>query len=64
MPYLRRKRLARPAATVLEAVDTWLREYRPTVVLYFSGSKESAYQVNMWLDDDGAARRPAADHHA
>jgi hypothetical protein len=38
-----------PAATVLTAVGAWLREYRPTVVLYFSGSAEAAYQVNMWL---------------
>ena len=28
----------------------WLREYRPETVLYFSGSKDSAYQVNMWLE--------------
>ncbi|NEE54964.1 hypothetical protein G3M55_61585, partial [Streptomyces sp. SID8455] len=31
-------------------VDTWLREYQPTAVLYFSGSNESAYQGNMWLE--------------
>lgn len=49
-PYLRRSRLVPPAADVLEAVDGWLREYQPQVVLYFSGSKESAYQVNMWLE--------------
>lgn len=46
--YLRRKVPAAPS--VLRSIDQWLREYRPTVVLYFSGSKESAYQVNMWLD--------------
>ncbi|CAD5947468.1 CDP-Glycerol:Poly(Glycerophosphate) glycerophosphotransferase [Streptomyces sp. KY75] len=50
IPYLRRSRLVPPAGTVLKAVDTWLREYQPTVVLYFSGSNESAYQGNMWLD--------------
>ncbi|MEI7031268.1 hypothetical protein [Streptomyces pratensis] len=49
-PYVRRGRLAPPAPAVLKAVDTWLREYRPTVALYFSGSNESAYQGNMWLE--------------
>nr|WP_233517993.1 hypothetical protein [Streptomyces corynorhini] len=48
--YLRGRRRVPAASTVLTAVDGWLREYRPTVVLYFSGSKESAYQVNMWLE--------------
>ncbi|MGW4029015.1 hypothetical protein ACWEFL_06785 [Streptomyces sp. NPDC004838] len=48
-PYLRSRRVP-AAATVLKAVNNWLREYRPTVVLYFSGSDESAYQVNMWLE--------------
>ncbi|MEV7424327.1 hypothetical protein [Streptomyces sp. NPDC091212] len=47
---LRRRRRVPAAATVLAAVDDWLRGYQPTVVLYFSGSKESAYQVNMWLE--------------
>ncbi len=50
VPYVRRGRLAPPAAAVLKAVDGWLREYQPTVVLYFSGSNESAYQGNMWLE--------------
>lgn len=50
VPYVRRGRLAPPAPVVLKAVDTWLREYQPTVVLYFSGSNESAYQGNMWLE--------------
>ncbi|WTF37908.1 hypothetical protein OG973_25385 [Streptomyces cyaneofuscatus] len=50
IPYVRRSRLVPPAATVLKAVDGWLREYQPTVVLYFSGSNESAYQGNMWLE--------------
>ncbi|MEW2065578.1 hypothetical protein [Streptomyces sp. NPDC007346] len=50
VPYVRPGRLVPPAPAVLKAVDTWLREYQPTVVLYFSGSNESAYQGNMWLD--------------
>ncbi|MFI6283137.1 hypothetical protein ACIBCM_00010 [Streptomyces sp. NPDC051018] len=48
-PYLLSRRVP-PAATVLKAVSDWLLEYRPTVALYFSGSDESAYQVNMWLE--------------
>ncbi|MDK0519426.1 hypothetical protein [Streptomyces sp. ML-6] len=50
LPYIRPKRLVSSADKVLEAVDAWLGEYKPTVVLYFSGSKESAYQANMWLE--------------
>jgi len=50
VPYLRRSRRAPSAPAVLKALDTWLSEYQPTVVLYFSGSNESAYQCNMWLD--------------
>ncbi|MEU3449544.1 hypothetical protein AB0H29_20365 [Streptomyces thermolilacinus] len=49
-PHARRKRRVPGAGTVLKAVDTWLREYQPTVALYFSGSDDAAYQVNMWLD--------------
>ncbi|WP_308377669.1 hypothetical protein [Streptomyces sp. ISL-98] len=50
LPYLRRNRRVPAVDTVLQGVDEWLREYRPTTVLYFSGSRDSAYQVNMWLD--------------
>lgn len=50
LPYLRPSRLVPSAEKVLEAVDVWLAAYRPTTILYFSGSKESAYQVNMWLE--------------
>ncbi|MFF3324428.1 hypothetical protein [Streptomyces sp. NPDC002889] len=49
LPYLRTSRLVPPADKVLEGIDRWLGEYKPTVMLYFSGSKDSAYQVNMWL---------------
>ncbi|MGW1029255.1 hypothetical protein ACWD4J_37195 [Streptomyces sp. NPDC002577] len=34
---------------VLQHADRWLRDHRPTVVLYFSGMKSSAYQIDMWL---------------
>ncbi|MGW2558854.1 hypothetical protein ACWCXB_06315 [Streptomyces sp. NPDC001514] len=50
VPYLRRKRRVPSAPAVLKAVQKWLSEYQPTVALYFSGSDESAYQVNMWLE--------------
>ncbi|MFF1644387.1 hypothetical protein [Streptomyces sp. NPDC058240] len=50
LPYVRPSRLVPPETKVLNAVGDWLAEYRPTVMLYFSGSKDSAYQVNMWLE--------------
>ncbi|MFE3325100.1 hypothetical protein [Streptomyces sp. NPDC059176] len=50
VPYVRRRRRVPSGPAVLKAVQTWLNEYQPTVALYFSGSDESAYQVNMWLD--------------
>ncbi|MEU8650122.1 hypothetical protein [Streptomyces sp. NPDC048737] len=50
MPYLRAKRIPPKADKVLKAVSAWLREYRPQTVLYFSGSADSAYQLNMWLE--------------
>ncbi|MEV5489750.1 hypothetical protein AB0L47_17360 [Streptomyces bobili] len=50
MPYLRAKRVPPKADKVLKTVSAWLREYRPATVLYFSGSADSAYQVNMWLE--------------
>ncbi|MFI2374406.1 hypothetical protein ACH5AO_04950 [Streptomyces sp. NPDC018964] len=50
LPYVRGRKIPPNPEKVLEAVDGWLREYRPETVLYFSGSKDSAYQVNMWLE--------------
>ncbi|MEV6946077.1 hypothetical protein AB0N07_29630 [Streptomyces sp. NPDC051172] len=50
VPYIRGKKVPPNAEKVLAAVDDWLREYKPETVLYFSGSKDSAYQVNMWLE--------------
>ncbi|RPF33456.1 CDP-glycerol glycerophosphotransferase family protein [Streptomyces sp. TLI_185] len=50
MPYVRGNKIPPTAEKVLAAVDDWLREYKPETVLYFSGSKDSAYQVNMWLE--------------
>ncbi|MEU9455556.1 hypothetical protein [Streptomyces sp. NPDC048277] len=50
MPYVRGRKTPPDADTVLAAVDDWLGEYKPETVLYFSGSKDSTYQVNMWLE--------------
>jgi hypothetical protein len=50
VPYVRGRKIPPNADTVLAAVDDWLGVYRPETVLYFSGSKDSAYQVNMWLE--------------
>ncbi|MCS0601513.1 hypothetical protein NX794_09770 [Streptomyces sp. LP11] len=49
VPYVRGRKIPPKADVVLAAVDDWLAAYRPETVLYFSGSKDSAYQVNMWL---------------
>ncbi|MFF2204198.1 hypothetical protein [Streptomyces sp. NPDC058145] len=50
LPYVRGRRTPPRAEAVLAAVDDWLAAYKPETVLYFSGSKDSAYQVNMWLE--------------
>lgn len=49
-PYVRGTRVPPKADEVLAAVDDWLAEYKPETVLYFSGSRDSTYQVNMWLE--------------
>ncbi|MCX5363633.1 CDP-glycerol glycerophosphotransferase family protein [Streptomyces sp. NBC_00124] len=50
MPYVRGSKTPPNAEIVLAAMDDWLAGYQPETVLYFSGSKDSAYQVNMWLE--------------
>ncbi|UYQ62100.1 hypothetical protein [Streptomyces peucetius] len=50
MPHLRPSKLVPPPEKVLEGIDAWLTDYKPTVMMYFSGSADSAYQVNMWLE--------------
>lgn len=50
VPCLVGRRLPADTGKALAFIDGWLRDYKPTAVLYFSGSKESAYQVNMWLE--------------
>ncbi|CAL9453206.1 hypothetical protein SUDANB121_02499 [Nocardiopsis dassonvillei] len=48
--HIRRARTIPSPEKVMEFTQAWLDSYRPEVVLYFSGSADSAYQVNMWLD--------------
>ncbi|MFF5012098.1 hypothetical protein [Streptomyces sp. NPDC001165] len=50
VPYVRGTKVPPKADVVLAAVDEWLAGHKPETVLYFSGSKDSAYQVNMWLE--------------
>lgn len=35
---------------ILRSIGVWITGYRPEAILYFSGSRDSAYQVNMWLE--------------
>lgn len=48
--HLRGSKLPPKTEAYLEWFNEWLRTYRPTTVLYFSGSAQSTYQVNMWLE--------------
>ncbi|SOD64542.1 hypothetical protein SAMN06297387_117109 [Streptomyces zhaozhouensis] len=50
LPYLRAAKLPPDPEGALEWFDGWLREHRPETALYFSGSKESVYQADMWLE--------------
>nr|WP_234306575.1 hypothetical protein [Streptomyces sp. NRRL F-2799] len=45
-------------AQVMEWLDDWLAEYRPTVAMYFSGGASSAHQANMWLSTLAGLERP------
>jgi hypothetical protein len=47
--HVRRNRRLRNEKKVFSVVNARLAELRPEVVLYFSGSLDSAYQANMWL---------------
>ena len=57
--HARRNRHLGDGSRVLATVYERIREYRPEVVLYFSGSVNSAYQVNMWLSTLAQLTRPA-----
>jgi hypothetical protein len=55
----RNAHLGRPGH-VLATVNRRLREHAPEVVLYFAGSRDSVYQLNMWLTTLDRLDRPAA----
>src|SRR5262249_10993940 len=57
--HARRNRHLGDRTWVLATVRERIREYAPEVVLYFSGSIDSAYQVNMWLSTLAQLDRPA-----
>jgi hypothetical protein len=47
-------------AAMVQHVQRFLSEHRPRVVLYFSGTADSTYQVNMWLATLERLPQPAA----
>ncbi|WP_411146281.1 hypothetical protein [Streptomyces sp. x-80] len=50
LPYAVGRHAAPDSEAVVCAVNDWLRRYRPSTALYFSGAKDSLYQVEMWLN--------------
>ncbi|MBL1099533.1 hypothetical protein [Streptomyces coffeae] len=59
VPYLVQAIRMPGAAQVLAEVDNWLSRHRPETILHFSGSRDSAYQVNMWLAAVAALPTPS-----
>ncbi len=59
VPHALRNRHLGNKARVLAVVNTQVCQYRPEVVLYFSGSRDAVYQVNMWLATLARLHRPA-----
>jgi hypothetical protein len=57
--HARRNRHLSDDKRVFDVVNARLAELRPEVALYFSGSRDSAYQVNMWLSTIDDLDRPA-----
>jgi hypothetical protein len=58
-PYARRNKHLGDKARILRVVNAQTREYAPQVALYFSGARDAAYQVTMWLDTLARLDRPA-----
>ncbi|MBJ7904065.1 hypothetical protein ACWDO7_23195 [Streptomyces sp. NPDC003656] len=56
--WLTGRKRAKSDAEVMEWLDRWLADYRPTVAMYFSGGTSSAYQANMWLSTLSQLERP------
>lgn len=56
--FARRNRHLNDKERVLSAVREQVVAYRPEIVVYLSGSRDSIYQVNMWLSTLARLRRP------
>ncbi|MFF5359532.1 hypothetical protein ACFY4I_09010 [Streptomyces scabiei] len=52
------KKRAKNEQQVMEWLDEWLADYRPTTAMYFSGGTTSAYQANMWLSTLSQLEKP------
>ncbi|MFD9123160.1 hypothetical protein [Streptomyces bottropensis] len=52
------KKRAKSEQQVMEWLDAWLADYRPTTAMYFSGGTSSAYQANMWLSTLSKLEKP------
>ncbi|MBD9723404.1 hypothetical protein PV755_24690 [Streptomyces caniscabiei] len=52
------KKRAKNEQQVMEWLDRWLADYRPTTAMYFSGGTTSAYQANMWLSTLSQLEKP------
>jgi hypothetical protein len=57
--HARRNQHLRDRSRVVSVMRKKIVEYRPEVVLYFSGPRNSIYQVNMWLSTLERLKRPA-----
>ena len=56
--FARRNRHLNNAARVLSVARKQIAAYRPEIVVYLSGSRDAAYQVNMWLSTLARLQRP------
>ena len=56
--FARRHRHLRDSAWVLSTVRKQVLAYEPEVVAFLSGSRDSIYQMNMWLSTLAQLRRP------
>ncbi len=57
--FARRNRHLNSATRILSAVRQQITAYGPEIVVYLSGSRNAAYQLNMWLSTLARLPRPA-----
>ncbi len=57
--HCRRNRHLSRKARALSVVNAQVRKHRPEVALYFAGTHDEIYQVNMWLPTLARLNRPA-----